>query len=69
MKYITKTDSIWHDSNGEMPSTTSKVEFMDIRGNIHNGRIVVDMAGHYALLEEGGWSSFEIMKKWRFAHE
>ena len=49
MKLIREVDNIWHDSDKELPSTDTKVEFMDKEGNIHEGGIQVDMAGHYAF--------------------
>lgn len=65
MKLIREVDNIWHDSDKELPSTDTKVEFMDKEGNIYEGGIQVDMAGHYAYLKNG-YSSFSKMIKWRF---
>lgn len=48
MKWISKVDYEWHDSDKELPSISSNVEFMDKDGNIHEGHVQVDMAGGYA---------------------
>lgn len=66
MKFVRDFDDVWHYSKDEMPPMTTKVEFMDKNGSIFKGRIQVDMAGFYAYLEEGGYSSFDWMVKWRF---
>ena len=70
MKYISEKDSIWHDVDKEMPSTTTDVEFLKHDGTIIKGHIVIDMSGAYASLPaEGGvgyiWSSFDYYKAWR----
>lgn len=66
LKFVCKVDSTWHNSSEEMPPFSTDVEFMDNGGNIHEGKIQVDIAGHYAYLKGGGYSSFSIMVKWRF---
>ena len=71
MKWISKVDYEWHDSDDELPSMSSDVEFMDKDGNICDGHIQIDMAGGYAVHRNGGvgygpYSSFSIMRKWRF---
>lgn len=65
MKFVTKVDDVWHDSDKELPPISTKVEFMDKNGNIYKGGIQVDLAGHYAYTETG-FSSFSEMIKWRF---
>ena len=64
MKFVRKVDNVWHDSDKELPPISTKVEFMDKNGNIHNGGIQVDMA--YFVYTEAGFSSFSEMIKWRF---
>ena len=70
MKYITCKDSIWHNCNEELPSSTTDVEFLDYNNNIiTNGHIYVDMSGVYASLKNDIgyiWSSFSEYKCWRF---
>ena len=71
MKWISEVDYEWHDSDKELPSISSDVEFMDRDGNVHDGHIQVDMAGGYAVHRNSGggygdYSSFSIMRKWRF---
>lgn len=64
MKFVRKVDNVWHDSDKELPPISTKVEFMDKKGNIHKGGIQVDMA--YFVYTEAGFSSFSEMIKWRF---
>lgn len=66
MKYVKIKDNVWHNSNEEMPNTTTKVEFMDKSGNILAGEIVIDMSGFYVYIPSKGWGSFSDMVKWRF---
>ena len=66
MKFVREFDEVWHDSQEELTPITTKVEFMNKEGSVFKGTIQVDMAGHYAYLEEGGYSSFDQMVKWRF---
>ena len=66
IKIITEVDNVWHDSDKELPTMSTDVDFMDKNGVIHeNCHIQVDMAGHYAL-DENNYSSFDYMVKWRF---
>lgn len=65
IKIIREVDNVWHDSDKELPTMSTDVEFMDKNGIIHEGGIQVDMAGHYAYLKNG-YSSFSEMVKWRF---
>lgn len=66
MKFVRDFDEVWHDSQEELPPITTEVEFMDKGGSIFKGIIQVDVAGFYAYLEGGGYSSFDLMVKWRF---
>jgi hypothetical protein len=65
IKYIIEVDTVWHDSDKELPTMSTDVEFMDRNNVIHKGGIQVDMAGHYPYLEKD-YSSFDEMIKWRF---
>lgn len=65
-KIITKLDDIWHDSDKELPTISTDVEFMDKDGNIHQGEIVVEMSGWYVYQQDVGWGSFDDFIKWRF---
>lgn len=65
MEFVRKVDNVWHDSDKELPTMSTEVEFMDKEGNIHKGGVQVDMAGQYAYTENG-YSSFNYMIKWRF---
>lgn len=69
MNYIRKVDDVWHDSDKDMPTRTTDVEFMDKDGNKILGEIVVEMSGFYVYIRYGkkaGWRSFDEMVKWRF---
>lgn len=70
MKWVSELDYEWHDSDKELPSVSTDVEFMDMEGNICEGHIQIDMAGGYACHREGNrigkYSSFSIMRKWRY---
>ena len=70
MKYIVNKDTMWHNCNEELPSSTTDVEFLDYNNNIiTNGHICVDMSGAYAAIKNDigyTWSSFSKYKCWRF---
>lgn len=66
-KIITKLDDIWHDSDKELPTISTDVEFMDKDGNIHQGEIVVEMSGWYVYRRDiSSWWDFDDFIKWRF---